>query len=330
VSRALVTGGAGFIGAHLVGALSAENDVEVVVADDFSRGVLDRDLEALAERSNVRLVTLDVTDTASFDALEGRFDEIYHLAAILGVKRVLADPLRVLEVNLGGTLNLLRWLDRGDHGRLLYASTSEVYAWTRRFHELPVPTPEDVPLAVTDRSDPRSAYAAGKIVGELAVTQWAAARRRPFVIVRYHNVYGPRMGMDHVIPELYQRAAAGQDPLVVYSPAHRRAFCYVADAIAATLAAMRSPAAAAATINVGNDREEIEIAELARRLLSAAGIERELDGQQAENDPVDRRCPDLSRARELLAYEPRVSLDEGLAATIAWYAAGSSVTSGAR
>lgn len=316
--RVLVTGGAGFIGLHLARRLVEEGD-DVTLADDFSRGRLDPELDSLRDRA--RLVTLDVTDEASLAHLDGEYDEIYHLAAILGVKRVLADPLRVLDVNLGGTRNLLRWLDEAGGGRLLLASTSEVYAWTRLFHELPVPTPEDVPLSLTDLSDPRSSYAASKIAAELAVRQWARDRGREHVVVRYHNVYGPRMGWDHVIPELLQRAQAGQDPLVVYSPGHRRAFCFVADAVEATIAAMRSPAAAGTTINVGNDREEIEIVELARRLLETAGLSRALEGRAAANDPVDRRCPDLTRARRLLGYEPRVGLDDGLDRTVAWYAA---------
>ena len=212
--------------------LAEEPGVEVVVADDFSRGALDSELEQLAHGGAVELLTVDLARESELDAITGRFDEVYHFAAVLGVKRVLDDPLRVLDVNVVGTLNLLRRLGELEHGRLLLASTSEVYAWTRRFHELPVPTPEDVPLAVTDLDDARSCYAASKILSELAVTQWGKALGRPFTIVRYHNVYGPRMGYDHVIPELYQRAVAGQDPLVVYSPRHRRAFCYVDDAVA--------------------------------------------------------------------------------------------------
>jgi UDP-glucose 4-epimerase/UDP-glucuronate decarboxylase len=317
VSRVLITGGAGFIGLHLARRLQDGGD-DVTLADDFSRGARDAELEAAAGRA--RLVAVDVTDAASFAELDGGFDEIYHLAAVLGVRRVLEQPLRVLDVNLGGTMNLLRHLDAVGGGRLLLASTSEVYAWTRRFHELPVPTPEDVPLALTDLADPRASYAVSKIAAELAVTQWAAARGREHVIVRYHNVYGPRMGYDHAIPEILGRALDGQDPLVVYSPGHRRAFCHVADAVDATVTAMRSPAAAGATINVGNDREECTIEELARRILRAAGLERELEGAVAANDPVDRRCPDLARARDLLGYEPRVSLDGGLADTVAWYA----------
>jgi nucleoside-diphosphate-sugar epimerase len=127
------------------------------------------------------------------------------------------------------------------------------------------------------------------------------------------------MGMDHVIPELFKRARDGQDPLVVYSVDHLRAFCYVSDAVAATIAAMREPKAEAATINIGNDAEEVRIGDLAERLVRLAGLQVGLASQPAPNDPVERRSPDLTRARELLGYEPRVGLDEGLEKTLGWY-----------
>ena len=106
----------------------------------------------------------------------------------------------------------------------------------------------------------------------------------------------------------------------MYSVGHRRAFCYVSDAVAATVAAMREPAAEGLSVNVGNDREEITIGELAERLLRHAGIEASVSPRVAANDPVKRRCLDLTRARNLLGFEPKVMLDEGLERTLAWYA----------
>ena len=184
---------------------------------------------------------------------------------------------------------------------------------------MPVPTPEDVPLSLTDLSNPRSAYAGSKIFGELNVTQYCTAHDKPFVIVRYHNVYGPRMGFEHVIPQLYQRALSGQNPLMVYSADHRRAFCYVSDAVEATVRAMRESAAGGKTLNIGNDEEEVTMADLAGRLLATGGIRAEITAGVALNDPIKRRCPDLRLARRLLAYRPRVGLDEGLERTLSWY-----------
>ena len=316
--RILITGGAGFIGFHLASELAREPSCLVVLADNFSRGKRDDELERLTQRPNVRVVSADLTDPQAFAALGTGYDEVYHLAAILGVQNVLNRPHEVLRVNDLSTLFLLDWFVKGGGERLLFSSTSEVYAWTQRFYPLPIPTPEDVPVAITDPKNPRSSYAASKIVGEIAVAQYCGVFNKPYAIVRYHNVYGPRMGTAHVIPELYLRALGGESPLLVSSAGHRRAFCYVSDAVAATVAAMRTPAAAGATINVGNDREEVSIGELAERLLAVASLRVPVVPQGA-NDPIPRRCPDITRARELLGYQPRVALVEGLGRTVEWY-----------
>jgi UDP-glucose 4-epimerase/UDP-glucuronate decarboxylase len=217
-------------------------------------------------------------------------------------------------------LNVLDWFTRGGASKILFSSTSEAYAWTQQFHPLPIPTPEDVPVALTDLGNPRSSYAGSKIFGELAITHACAAAAKRFAIVRYHNVYGPRMGYEHVIPELYQRVVAGENPLAVFSARHSRAFCYVSDAISATIAAMESETADGATLNVGNDREELTIGELAQRILVKANVVRAIEARDATYDPIARRCPDISRARTLLGFEPQVTLDEGLDRTFAWYA----------
>jgi UDP-glucuronate decarboxylase len=318
--RILVTGGAGFIGLHLAARLSEDDASEVTVVDDFSRGAGDVAFMELEARENVRTVAGDLTDRAAWGRLGEGYDEVFHLAAIIGVRNVLERPYDVVRVNALATLHLLDWLVAGGGRKVLFSSTSEAYAWTQRFHRLPVPTPEDVPLALTDLADPRSSYAGSKTFGELAVTQCCRVYGLPFVIVRFHNVYGPRMGREHVIPELFERATAGQHPLVVYSADHRRAFCYVSDAVDALVAAMRSPRADGHTINVGNDREEIAIRELANRILDWAGVDAPLAEREAANDPIQRRCPDLTRARELLGYEPRVDLERGLDLTLSWYA----------
>jgi nucleoside-diphosphate-sugar epimerase len=316
----LVTGGAGFVGFHLARRLCADPFAELTLADDLSRGSRDTEMRELLENSRVRLVKGDLTERRTWDEIGGDYDEVYHLAAVIGVRHVLERPADVIRINALSTLAMLGWLTDGGGRKVVFSSTSEAYAWTQTFHELPFPTPEDVPLALTDLADRRSSYAGSKIFGELAVTQTCAESGIPFAIVRYHNVYGPRMGTDHVIPELFARAVGGESPLQVYSPGHRRAFCYVSDAVEATVAAMRSEQAVGMTFNVGNDREELEIGELAEKIVARAGCDVVLAPAQAVNDPVQRRCPDLTRARTVLGFEPRVTLDTGLDLTLAWYA----------
>jgi UDP-glucose 4-epimerase/UDP-glucuronate decarboxylase len=317
--RILITGGGGFIGYHLASALAGDGTNQIILVDNFARGRMDRDLARLCEHPAVRLLPLDLRDAASYAELGGGFDEVYHLAAMLGVENVLKRPVDVLRVNALMTAEFLEWFIAGGGERLLFSSTSEAYAWTLQFHELPIPTPEEVPLALTDLRNPRSTYAGSKIFGEMAVIHYCQSAGKPFVITRYHNVYGPRMGHDHVIPQLYRRAVDGQNPLTVYSADHVRAFCFVSDAVAATVAAMRTPAAAGETFNVGNDSEEVAMGDLARRILAKAGITAEIACQAAANDPIRRRCPDVSKARRILDYRPAVSLDQGLGITLPWY-----------
>ncbi len=317
--RALITGGAGFIGFHLATALADTGEYEVVLVDNFRRGRRDQELEQLLRRPSVSLVECDLAQQGATQRLGAGFDEVYHLAAVIGVRNVLERPHEVVRINALATLHLLDWFVAGGGKKLLFASTSEVYAWTQLFYPLPVPTPESVPMALTDLANPRSTYAGSKIFGELAVTHICRAYRKPFVIVRFHNVYGPRMGYEHVIPELYYRARQGQNPLVVYSPDHSRAFCYIQDAVELIMRLMRSPVGDGQTFNVGNDTEEITMLQLAERVLRIAKLKRDIVGQPAPHDPIKRRCPDMTKARTLLGYAPKVNLDIGLAWTLAWY-----------
>jgi UDP-glucose 4-epimerase/UDP-glucuronate decarboxylase len=317
--RVLITGGAGFIGFHLASGLSQSADCEVVLVDNFRRGRRDEEFEALLHRPGVSLVEGDLAEGGVLERVGGAFDEVYHLAAVIGVRNVLERPHEVVRINALATLHLLDWFVAGGGRKLLFASTSEAYAWTQLFYPLPVPTPESVPLALMDLSNPRSSYAGSKIFGELAVNHYCRAYKKPFVIVRFHNVYGPRMGYDHVIPELHERARQGQDPLVVFSADHRRAFCYVQDAVDLLIKMMRGPAADGLTLNVGNDQEEVTMRQLAERILHLMELERTILVQPAPNDPIARRCPDMTRARKLLGYAPRFDLYEGLGQTLAWY-----------
>jgi UDP-glucose 4-epimerase/UDP-glucuronate decarboxylase len=317
--RILITGGAGFIGYHLARQLATEPGNQIVLVDNLTRGRLDLDLKELLNEPGISFLSADLTDPRSYDLLGKGFDEVYHLAAMIGVRHVLRQPDEVIRVNALSTLYLLEWFTRGGGDRLLFSSTSEAYAWTQKFSALPIPTPEDVPLSLTDLENPRSSYAGSKIFGELAVRQYGALHAKPHAIVRYHNVYGPRMGYDHVIPEIYQRAVGGENPLAVWSINHTRAFCYVLDAVEGTIAALRQCTAPGAVFNLGSDQEEITIGELAQRILSISGIDTVIEPREPNNDPVVRRCPDISRARELLGYVPRYSLNRGLKATIDWY-----------
>jgi len=128
------------------------------------------------------------------------------------------------------------------------------------------------------------------------------------------------MGTQHVIPELYHRAEwIGQNPLVVYSPEHTRSFCFIDDAVTGTISALRTPEASRQTFNIGKSNEEVRIYDLAAEILRQVGRDSTIQGEPSPNDPISRRCPDISRAARCFGYAPAVCLEEGLGHTIAWY-----------
>jgi UDP-glucose 4-epimerase/UDP-glucuronate decarboxylase len=317
MARILVLGGAGFIGAHLAARLAAEGHTLTLV-DDLSRGRRDAALEALAARDNVRFLETDLTRPDALASLPRDWDQVYMLAAVVGVRNVETDPARVVRVNTLSLLHLLDWLPgRGEV--LFFASTSETYAGGVAAGQLPVPTPETVPLGVPDVTAPRFAYAASKMLGEAAVIHTARARGLRAVIGRFHNVYGPRMGADHVIPELSLRALRREDPFRVFGAEQRRAFCHVADALEAMTRLVATEAAWGQVVNIGNDTEETRVGELLALILRLARFAPTVEERPAPVGSVARRCPDLGRLRALTGFAPKVSLEAGVAETFAWY-----------
>jgi UDP-glucose 4-epimerase/UDP-glucuronate decarboxylase len=317
MSGVLILGGAGFVGYHLAERLSADG-CRVTLVDDLSRGRLDPELQALCSRPRVALHRDDLTRPGALDGLPREWDQVYMLAAVVGVRNVETDPARVVRVNTLALLNVLDWLPgRGEV--LFFASTSETYAGGVSAGTIPVPTPEDVPLSVPDIAAPRFAYAASKILGEAAVLHTARARGLRAVIGRFHNVYGPRMGADHVIPELSLRALRREDPFRVYGGEQRRAFCHVGDTVEALMRLTATEAAWGQVVNIGNDAEETRVGDLARLVLRLARFEPAIDARPAPAGSVARRCPDIGRLRALTGFAPKVALEAGVNETFAWY-----------
>jgi UDP-glucuronate decarboxylase len=317
MARVLVLGAAGFIGCHLAARLADEGHALTLV-DDLSRGRADDTLAGLRARPNVTFVEADLTAADAFTALPREWDQVFMLAAVVGVRNVERDPARVMRINTLAVLHLLDWLP-GAGETLFFASTSETYAGSVTRGLAPVPTGEDVALLIEDVGAPRAAYAISKLAGEAAVIHAGRARGLRCVIGRFHNVYGPRMGADHVIPELSLRAIRREDPFRVYGAAQRRAFCHVADAVEAALRLMGTEGALGQIVNIGNDSEETVIEDLTALVLRCADHRPRLERVPAPAGSVDRRCPDLTRLRRLTGFTPKVTLESGVAETFAWY-----------
>jgi len=319
VTRVLITGGAGFIGLHLARRLLDEG-ITVDLLDDFSRGRRDRDLEAVLARPGVDVLACDLLQPEALTGLDRDYQMIFHLAAIVGVENVVRAPYRVLDGNVRMLSALLGFASRQPAlHRFLFASTSEVYAGGAGEAGFVVPTPETVALRLPDMAQPRSSYLLSKIYGEAL----CAHAGLPVTVVRPHNVYGPRMGMAHVIPQLLRRIweAPEEGSLEIHSPDHTRAFCYVDDATEVMIRLAFGEAGLGGTFNVGNQSEELPVRELARRLLALAGRRLALiDGPETAGSPR-RRCPDMAVTRAATCFTPAVSLAEGLERTHGWYLA---------
>jgi UDP-glucose 4-epimerase/UDP-glucuronate decarboxylase len=315
--RVLVLGGAGFIGLHLARRLVADGHA-VTIVDDFSRGSRDSDLTAVRRHPSVTVVSADLTSPAEWATLDHGWDQIYLLAAVVGVRNVERDPARVIRVNTLAALNLLDWV-REEDGRVFFASTSEVYAGGVDAGIVPVPTAEDVPIMIADVGAPRFAYAISKLLGEAAFLHGTRAKGVEAVVGRFHNVYGPRMGADHVIPEMLLRAMGGENPFTVWGADQYRAFCYIDDAVEAMVRLMSTPEAVGEIVHIGDDTEPTKIANLAKLVLEACDESPSIEAKPAPTGSVARRCPDLAKLRRLTGYEPKVSLAEGVRRTMAWY-----------
>lgn len=319
MSNILVTGGAGFIGFAVASRLAAEETNSVTILDDFSRGIPDNEFQALLDKENVKHIAGDMTDKKVFESLSHDFDYIYHFAAVIGVRNVTNNPDRVLFCNGLSILNLFEYIkDSPAPPKVLFSSTSEVYAGTLRHFGVKIPTNEEVHLTVEDVKAARASYAISKIFGESVCFNYGKKYAIPFTIVRYHNVYGPRMGFAHVIPELFLKMQSS-NTVDLPSPDHSRAFCFIDDAVEMTIKACASAGTAGEIVNIGNQEEEISIRDLALRI---AGIVRPdivcNEFPEEPGSPV-RRCPDTTKISQLTGYRPKVSLDVGLAKTYAWY-----------
>ena len=316
--KIMVTGSAGFIGCHLARYLLVQGH-EVVLVDNLARGRQDKEFEALVGDSNATFCNIDLTLPNAFDRFGDDIDQVYHLAAINGTENFYAIPDQVLRVNVLATLNLLEWAKSKPGTKLLISSSSETYAGSIKLLKNCIPSKEDIPLCIDDITNVRWSYGASKLLGECAF--YSYAKTHPgmrFSIVRYHNIYGPRMGFEHVMPQFLDRIFKKELPLVVYGGKETRAFCYVSDAVEATMHIMNSDKADGQIVHVGNGDEEIEIGDLALLMLEMCGESKEISVRPSPPGSVMRRCPDVGKLASL-GFLCRVSLREGLAQTIPWY-----------
>lgn len=315
--KALITGGAGFIGYHLANEL-LQNNYEVTLVDNLKRGVEDKSLIKLEKSEKVKFLSLDLLDTNFYEEIDEEYDIIFHLAAIIGVANVLNRPETVLRDNIMLLFHLIDFAKKQKNlKRFVFASTSEIYAGTLQFFDMEIPTPEDTPLTLTPLEHPRTSYMLSKIYGEAVLRQSAL----PYTIVRPHNFYGPRMGMSHVIPELLRKAwfDEGNGKLEVFSPSHKRTFCYIGDAVIMMRLLAESNASIGQAYNIGNQEPEVTMRSLGELILSVTGKQYLIEEKGVTAGSPPRRCPNMQKTISCIGYKPRVNLEDGIRETFEWY-----------
>ncbi|HEY0131259.1 MAG TPA: UDP-glucuronic acid decarboxylase family protein [Allosphingosinicella sp.] len=311
---ALVTGGAGFIGSHICDALIAEG-ARVVCLDSFLTGRREN-IRHLEGESRFELVECDVIDPLPWRIRGGRipFTHIYHLACAASPPHYQADPEHTMMTNVVGTQSMLR-LAEVNGARLLLTSTSEVYG-DPEVH----PQTEDYRGWVSC-TGPRACYDEGKRAAETLAFDYQRSGRCEVRVARIFNTYGPRMRPDdgRVVSNVICQALAGDDITLYGDGSQTRSFCYVSDLVDGLLRLMESEKAVGFPVNLGNPNE-LTVEDLVHRVLAMTGSRSAIVNRPLPEDDPRRRKPDIGRAAELLGWAPRVGLQEGLEATIAWFA----------
>ena len=313
--KALITGGAGFIGSHLAERL-LEDGHEVMVLDNLSTGSIDN-ITHLKGRSGFSYTIESVTNESLLAELIDRSDVVFHLAAAVGVKLIVEQPVHTIETNVHGTEVVLKHANKKK--KLVFiASTSEVYG-----KSTDVPFREAADLVLGPSAKHRWAYACSKLIDEFLALAYWKEKKLPVVIVRLFNTVGPRQTGQYgmVVPTFVRQALAGQPITVFGDGTQQRSFTYVGDVVEALVRLAADNRAIGEVFNIGNTGE-ITIADLAARVKAMTGscspihyIPYDQAYEEGFED-MPRRVPDISKIREFVGYEPKVQLDEILRTVI--------------
>lgn len=310
--KILITGGLGFIGLHLAEALSSICD-QVDLIDILKEKNIDQHALYILKKTNVRYFEQDLLNLHQY--LDDDYDFIFHFAALLGVENVSLNSYRVLEQNSQTTMAIINQAKNQKKLRkIFFTSTSEIYAGALNAYGLDFPTKESTFLTISPLTLPRTSYMLSKIYGEALIN----ASGLPFVILRPHNIYGPRMGFRHVIPQLLEKSYKSENEIEVFSPLHTRTFCYVADAVKFILRLIDTDSLNM-TFNLGVEEPEISIRDLAEKIIKVTGKSLSIKEMPETAGSPLRRVPSTKHLREITSYLPEISLNEGINKTYQWY-----------
>src|SRR3989440_3123424 len=310
----LITGGAGFIGSHLVDHLMSEEDWRITVVDDFNDfydpAIKRANIEPHISNSNFKLGEADIRDFYSLKEVfyEGRFDCVVHLAARAGVRPSLKEPRLYVETNINGTINLLELARENDVRQFVFGSSSSVYGENKK-----VPFSEDDPIF-----NPISPYAATKAAGELICHTFSHLYGMRIVCLRFFTVYGARQRPDLAIHKFAKLITEGKAIPVFGDGTTRRDYTYIDDIIAGVRAAIDYNQTNYEVINLGESRT-VELRELISLLEKELGQRAQIDWQPLQPGDVPQTFADISKARRLLGYNPQTPIEEGIRRFVEWF-----------
>lgn len=320
-SKILIIGGCGFIGYHLANKLAKqENRNNITIIDNLSRGVFDNNIKDLVDNKKVKFLKIDLTKKNNFKNIKNNFDYIFQFAAILGVDNVIMNPSDVLYNNV--MIHFSAWKIAKKQKKLkkfIFSSTSEVFIGSSLKNKLKYPTKENYDIILPNLNNPRTSYMMSKIFCESLNN----LSNLPYVNIRPHNIFGPRMGVAHVVPEMIINSlkTSNDGKFVLKNSNHKRSFCYISDAINQILFISASKKYINDTINIGSDKNEISISGLAKKihkLIKRSDI-KIINLKRDHNSSPKRRLPNMSKIKKNYLNYNKIDLNDGIKLTIAWY-----------
>ena len=316
--KVLILGGGGFIGSAIARILSKRENYEITIGDVFIRNQDDHEFMKFIQSSGIKLIKGDFTNPILFDSLEKDYDDFYMLASMIGVNNTLEIPHEIIRVNTALIFNALEWVKNTSVKNVLFTSTSENYAGTTDRFGYQIPTPEDVPLCIDPIDHPRFTYAVTKMLGESGFMNYARIFGFKCKIIRYSNIIGPNMGFKHVIPHVIQRFMENENPYRIFGADQTRSFCDIEDGALGTILAMENENAVNDIFHIGAE-EEITIEQLTKEVGKYFNYTGEYIIAPTYPGSVSRRCPDISKAKRMLGYAPKIKWQDSLIPTIKWY-----------
>jgi len=310
----LITGAAGFIGYHLTKRI-INKKFKFLLLDNLIRGKKDKLFKNLIKNKNVKFLNKDLTKP--FEINEKKIDYVFHLSARLGVKNVISNPEKTFNENIKMLLNTINAVKKyNKKTKFVFFSTSEVYSPAIKEKIANFPLKEDTLLYISKKNSPRDSYYISKLLGE-KIVEFSGLE---YLILRPHNIYGPRMGFSHVIPELINKFKNKKNSKIgIFSPSHKRAFCFIEDALDQIINLTLNTKIKNQIFNIGNHKEEIKIFDLAKKLKNILKSKKKIFKNKNTQGSPSRRAPCMKKTQKIINKKKFINLNQGLKKYLDWH-----------